>query len=84
MKKCTHKIIDNHSRLQKIEAVTAIRKGKDTKRIWKCSTCKKEDTWSDGWQYYGNIECKYCGHQRIDRVHCPQCGTDTQDAAKEE
>lgn len=50
----------------------------DGVRIWTCTNCGKRDRWSEGWSYYGSIECtgsgygytSGCGWPIIDRVAC--------------
>lgn len=41
--------------------------------FWKCSYCGVEAPWSDGWSYFGMLECKKCGGQHIDEVRCEEC-----------
>lgn len=40
------------------------------RRPWTCSHCERIEPWGESWGYYGDIECRRCGTQRIDFVAC--------------
>jgi hypothetical protein len=58
---CKHKADNDHSRFE------------NGVKIWKCSFCGTEGRWTDGWSYFGNMECKDCWAARIDDVSCSNC-----------
>lgn len=43
--------------------------------IWKCSTpgCGHTGPWSDGFEYFGSIECRVCWLADIEKVSCAKC-----------
>lgn len=58
MKACEHKAPDDFSQWAQ------------DKRVWKCSSCKTEDIWSEHWWYLGTLECKKCGYPEMEFVNC--------------
>ena len=58
---CKHKNLNDHS--------FPVANGA---RHWTCSHCCRTGPWSDGWGYFGSIECKHCWMARIDFVYCSE------------
>lgn len=65
----------NHPPLSKFIAF----KANSGSKVWRCSHCKKEDVWRDGWQYWGCIECRVC---QSPGVHAVLCSDKCRDAYK--
>ena len=40
--------------------------------IYRCFACGKEGAWSDGWCYWGNVECKKCGGAHVNWIACSE------------
>lgn len=68
MSDCTHGTADDYSRMINIKCDIGGRV-----RVWKCSYCGEEGPWSDGYEYYGTIECRSCNMAGIDEVRCKNC-----------
>ena len=45
----------------------------DRPSAWRCSVCGTSGRWTDGWLYFGNVECGRCQRAQVDRVLCPAC-----------
>lgn len=63
MTACTHKVASDH----------VARRDPGGQRWWRCSACAVVGLWDDCWLYFGNLECRECGTQAVDKVLCGKC-----------
>jgi hypothetical protein len=63
---CSHKTYRDH---------TSPVRTADGALVWRCSTpgCAAAGPWSDGFEYFGNIECRSCWLADIEKVSCAKC-----------
>lgn len=38
--------------------------------FWRCSACGTQGPWTEGWMYYGTVECRRCWEAAIEFVAC--------------
>lgn len=53
----------------------SLERGRSGKRIWRCSRCRCEGFWSEGWLHYSSLCDLDDGFVR--KVFCPSCAKES-------